>query len=181
MSQVETVFPQINEILDAGLRAKVIEIWERAMKLAEVDDLESFPYLEEAGHSPASCQGNKLAKHTRVVTRMSKTLAELLREEKGYDINLDYVIAGALLHDVGKLFLKDGVRTRVRHPWKSTWFAFEAGLPEDLVHIIAVHSLEGDMVRRTVEALCVYHADFLEWEALKEVIGGAGVRRVYFR
>ena len=151
------------------------------MELAGVKDLESFPYLEEAGHSPASCKESTLAAHVRAVTRMAKALAEILRDENGFDSNLDFVIAGALLHDVGKLFLKNDRRTLVRHPWKSTWLALEAGLPEELVHIIAVHSTEGDSVRRTLEAICVYHADWTQWEALKEVIGGAGVRRVYFR
>ena len=181
MNEVETVFPQVNDIKDQDLRTKVIEIWERAMKLAGVDSLESFPYLEESGHAPASCKESKLAKHVRSVTRMAKALAEVLRDENGYDINLDFVIAGGLLHDVGKLFLKQGERTLLRHPWKSTWLALEAGLPEELAHIIATHSTEGDSVRRTLEAICVYHADWTEWETLKEVIGGTGVRRVYFR
>lgn len=181
MSQVEKVFPQVSDIQDPWLRAKVIEIWERAQKLAGVDSLESAPYLEEGGHAPQSCPKITLAEHVRAVTRMSKALAEVLRDENGYGVNLDFVIAGALLHDVGKLFLKEGKRTLLRHPWKSAWLALEAGLPEELVHIIAVHSTEGEVVRRTLEAICVYHADWTQWEALKEVIGGTGVRRVYFR
>jgi putative nucleotidyltransferase with HDIG domain len=181
MSQVEAVFPQINDIQDPGLREKVCKVWERAMKLAGVDSLESFPYLEEAGHTPSSCKESLLAAHVRAVTRMSKALAEVLRDENGYDLNLDFVIAGALLHDVGKVFLREGKRTLLRHSWRGTWLALDAELPEELVHIIATHSTEGDGVRRTLEAICVYHADWTEWETLKEVTGGSGVRRVYFR
>lgn len=181
MNQVEQVFPQVKDIRDDGLRAKVIEVWERAMKLAGVGSLQSFPYLEEGGHSPQSCQGITLAEHVRAVVRMSQALAEVLRDENGYSVNLDFVLAGALLHDVGKLFLREGQRTLLRHPWKSTCLALEAELPEEVVHIIASHSTEGDSVRRSLEAICVYHADWTQWEALKEVIGGTGVRRIYFR
>lgn len=181
MGEVENAFPQLEDIQNCELRKKVVEIWERAMKLAEVDALQGQPYLEEAGASASVCQGITLVEHVRAVARMAKALAHVLIEENRYEVNMDYVIAGALLHDVGKLFLKEGARSRLRHPWKSTWLALEAGLPDDLVHIIAAHSTEGDQVRRTIEAICVYHADWTQWEALKETIGGAGVRRIYFR
>ena len=93
-----------------------------------------------------------------------------LRTEK---LNKDYLLAGALLHDVGKSLeyqLKDGKvitsepGTKMRHPESGARLAEECGLPEEVVHIIAAHSHEGDSMNRIPEAIIVYHCDFIDFE-----------------
>ena len=46
-------------------------------------------------------------------------------------------------------------------------FASQFDIPQEILHIIAAHSKEGDGARRTVEAIIVNHADFINFEALK--------------
>ena len=90
-------------------------------------------------------------------------------------INQDFLLTGALLHDVGKLFeykregkkfIKSEEGMLLRHPISGASFAFQFNLPQEVIHIIATHSKEGDGARRTVEAIIVNHADFVNFEAL---------------
>jgi putative nucleotidyltransferase with HDIG domain len=116
--------------------------------------------------------------HTRAVTRSSLQIADVLLEEyKGkVSINRDYLLSGALLHDVGKLFeyeevngvfKKSAAGQLLRHPISGSAFAYKFGLPQEVLHIIACHSKEGDGARKTVEAVIVNHADFVNFETLK--------------
>jgi hypothetical protein len=45
--------------------------------------------------------------------------------------------------------------------------AFKHGLPDEVTHIIAAHAREGEGIKRTVEAVIIAHADFLNYESLK--------------
>ena len=104
--------------------------------------------------------------------------AEVLAEEYKEKIHIhrDYLISGALLHDVGKLFefaKQEGkfVKSRegelLRHPISGTAFAFQYGLPDEVLHVIAAHSKEGDGSRRSIEAIIVNHADFVNFDIFK--------------
>jgi hypothetical protein len=45
----------------------------------------------------------------------------------------------------------------------------ECGVPDAVSHIIAAHSGEGDMVKRSVEATLVHHADFMTFLPFKNM------------
>jgi len=49
--------------------------------------------------------------------------------------------------------------------------ASELGLPLGVVHIIAAHAGEGNMVTRTPEAIVVHHADMMDFEITKARLG----------
>jgi putative nucleotidyltransferase with HDIG domain len=93
-------------------------------------------------------------------------------------IDLDTVIAGAILADVGKLLeyekvdgeARQSARGKLlRHPFTGVALAFECGLPDAVCHIVAAHAGEGDMVRRTTEATIVHHADFMAFLPFKNL------------
>jgi putative nucleotidyltransferase with HDIG domain len=96
------------------------------------------------------------------------------------NINLEFLIAGALLHDVGKLMeyeLKDDgsvVKSEfgktMRHPVSGSKLAEECGLPNEVVHIIYAHSKEGDTLERSSEAIIVHHCDFIDFEIRKSLV-----------
>jgi putative nucleotidyltransferase with HDIG domain len=120
-----------------------------------------------------------LIEHTRAVTRAALGIADVLAAEyKGkVAINRNVLLSGAVLHDVGKLFeytKEKGVFLRsregdlLRHPISGAAFAFKCGLPQEVIHIIAAHSKEGDGSRRTIEAVIVNHADFVNFDVFKE-------------
>jgi 23S rRNA maturation-related 3'-5' exoribonuclease YhaM len=93
-------------------------------------------------------------------------------------VNMDVLIAGAILADVGKLleYVLDDNGNAVqgtygkylRHPFSGVSLAEEAGVPAEVCHIIATHAGEGNMVKRTTEAYIVHHADFMTFLPFKE-------------
>jgi len=169
------VMPEFSLIKDSELKEKTITVWVAAIKEGgwTVDDLQQMPFtllIEETSVN--------IIEHTRAVTLSSMEIAEVMVEEyKGkISLNRDYLLSGALLHDVGKLFeyrIEKGkfVTSRggelLRHPISGAAFASQHGLPKEVVHIIASHSKEGDGSRKTVEAVIVNHADFVNFEVLK--------------
>ena len=92
-------------------------------------------------------------------------------------IDVDTVIAGAILADVGKLLEyelgPDGKSRQsergeaLRHPFTGVALALECGVPDAVCHIIAAHAAEGDLVKRTTEAYIVHHADFMAFLPFK--------------
>jgi len=92
-------------------------------------------------------------------------------------IDLDTVIAGAILADVGKLLeyeLDPNGKSRLsergealRHPFTGVALALECRVPDAVCHIIAAHAAEGDLVKRSTEAFIVHHADFMAFLPFK--------------
>jgi putative nucleotidyltransferase with HDIG domain len=170
-----SLMPEFQLIQDDNLREKTISVWEEAIELGEwdVSDLLAMPFTLLIERTQVN-----IINHTRAVTRSSLQIADVLLEEyKGkVSINRDYLLSGALLHDVGKLFeyeevngvfKKSAAGQLLRHPISGSAFAYKFGLPQEVLHIIACHSKEGDGARKTVEAVIVNHADFVNFETLK--------------
>ena len=89
---------------------------------------------------------------------------------------MDILLAGALLHDVGKLLEYGKVNNEIqksplgkilRHPVSGAALAMEAGIDEKVVSIIASHSKEGNFVQRIPETIIVHHCDFIDFEIVK--------------
>jgi putative nucleotidyltransferase with HDIG domain len=173
--KILSLLPQFQEIKDKDLRQKTLEIWIRAMEKGgwSVEDLLAMPFTLLIENTPVN-----IIEHTRAVTLCSINIADiLLSEYKGrVAINRDYLIAGALLHDVGKLFeysrengvfIKSREGKLLRHPISGAAFAAGFDIRPEILHIIAAHSKEGDGARRTVEAFIVNHADFVNFDALR--------------
>jgi putative nucleotidyltransferase with HDIG domain len=174
--QLETLMPELQLIQDPELREKTTMVWVEALKRGgwRIKDLTEMPFTLLIPHTDVN-----LIEHTRAVTLSSLRIAEVLTGE--YDgritINRDYLLSGALLHDVGKLFeykkekgkfVKSREGELLRHPISGAAFAFKHGLPQEVIHIIAAHSKEGDGSRRTIEAIIVNHADFVNFDVLKD-------------
>lgn len=107
--------------------------------------------------------------HLRSVTKIALGILESLTERYADTaINRDVVIAGALLHDVGKFMefvprsgsaaYADNAKL-MRHPLSGAIVAAGEGLPDAVVHIIAVHSFEGKESYETLESIIVKTAD----------------------
>jgi len=161
---------ELQWIKDKDLGDKVVEVWKKAVDRSSWESLDDVPFtllIENSG---------KLTDHTKRITRLAKSVMGE-REE-----NLDggYLIAGALLHDVGKLMeyelkddgsvVKSEFGKRVRHPVSGSELAEECGLPDEVVHIIYAHSKEGDSIQRSPEAIIVHHCDFIDFEIKKSLV-----------
>ena len=168
-SVIETCFSELQWIKNKDLRDKVVQVWVEAADRGKWKTLDNVPFtllFEDSG---------LLTDHTKRITNLAKSIFDV-RDE---DMNEDYLIAGALLHDVGKLLeyeIKDGevVKSefgkKMRHPVSGSKLAEELELPDEVVHIIFAHSHEGDNIGRSPEAIIVHHCDFIDFEIRKSLV-----------
>ena len=174
-TKLPNLFPEFNLIRDADLREKTLACWIETMELGEweVEDLEEIPFTLLIPNCTVSFR-----KHVQAVTQTAIASAKVLSQfySKDFTLNPDYIVAGGLLHDVGKLlefrredgrFLKSASGKLLRHPFSGSGMAMKHGLPDEIVHIIAVHAKEGDGGYRSPEAVIIHHADFMNFEPLK--------------
>jgi len=116
--------------------------------------------------------------HKRTVVQLSVDIAKRMRQNFGSEIqiDMDFLIAGAILIDVGKLIEYDKVDGQLttskagkllRHPFSGVAIADRFGLPYEVQHIIAYHAKEGDDAKRSIEAIIVHHADFVSFDPFK--------------
>lgn len=157
---------QLIWIEDRDLRKKVVDVWKAAADRGGWRDLQEIPFtllFESSG---------LLVDHTKRITKLAWNVVNV-REEL---LNKDHLIAGALLHDVGKLLeyelkagkiVKSSYGEKTRHPAAGAQLAEEWRLPVEVIHIIAAHSHEGDTMNRTPEAIIVHHCDFIDFEIKK--------------
>jgi putative nucleotidyltransferase with HDIG domain len=170
-----SLMPEFQMIQDPVLQEKTIHVWQEAIRQEnwDISDLLEMPFTLLIEKTSVN-----IITHTRAVTQCSLQIAEVLQKEyKGkVVVNQDYLLSGALLHDVGKLFeyqkKKNGFQKSkqgqlLRHPISGAAFAYKFDLPKAVLHIIACHSKEGDGARSTVEAIIVNHADFINFDVLK--------------
>ncbi len=167
--------PEFTLIQNEELRQKSLCAFTEAMETGgwTIDDLDRIPFTLLIPKCPVS-----FLSHTRTVTQVAIKTAEVLRETYGqyYRINMDIVISGALLHDMGKLleyrrdegnYHKSASGTLLRHPFSGAGMATKHELPDEVVHIIATHAKEGDGGYRSPESVIVHHADFINFEPLR--------------
>ena len=84
-------------------------------------------FLENIGCS------KHVIKHAKAVSKLAVEIAEACNEN-GYDVNLELVRVGGLLHDIGRTQTHS-----VHHAVKGAQIAESLGLPESIVSIIKRH------------------------------------------
>jgi putative nucleotidyltransferase with HDIG domain len=175
MPDWRTIFPELQFVSDAGLADRVISVWDDAYRRGgwHGSDIDSIPFTLLMGETSVT-----LVEHTRLVTNLCRAIARTMKEMAQIELNEDHLIAGALLHDVGKLleyrrtaggFEVSRSGKLLRHPLSGMGLAVKGGLPEEVCHIIAVHSREGEGSYRSPEAIALHHADFIAFETIKAV------------
>jgi hypothetical protein len=175
--QVLALLPEINEIKNADLQAKVIACWAEAMEYRNwtVTELNSMPFTLLAENIQIG-----FIEHVRTCTKMALAIDTVLENAYGNrrtPVNRDFLIAGCLLADVGKLLefdkksdgmvVKSAYGKYLRHPFSGVGLAFKHGIPEEIMHIIAVHSKEGGGEKRSAEATIFHHVDFIDFDLVK--------------
>ncbi len=173
--EVEDLWPELSWIEDGDLREKVLETWVAAFEASPLSpaDLNRIPFTLLVPDCPVT-----FMQHKRLVVKVSRAAAVAIREEMGkaLPVDLDTVVSGAILADVGKLLEYEIVagETRqsargkaLRHPFTGVHLALARGVPDRVCHIIAAHAGEGDLVTRSPEAFIVHHADFMTFEPFR--------------
>ncbi|MFQ6674753.1 MAG: HDIG domain-containing metalloprotein [Fidelibacterota bacterium] len=169
------LWPEIGWIEDEELREKVTRCWEYALEKSALsaDDLRNIPFSLLIKDCKISFMN-----HKRTTVHLAVEMAKIMKQNFGdeIEIDMDILIAGAILMDVGKLFeykIVEGKLTTsgegklLRHPFSGVAVAHRFGLPAEVQHIIATHSKEGDFGKRSVESVIAHHADFVTFDAIR--------------
>ncbi len=181
LSEVLDLWPELLWIEDEDLRYKTAKTWELALERSVLtpDNLNAIPFTLLAGPDLKV----SFMSHKRAVVHIARESGLKINEffKDDLPVNMDVLIAGAILADVGKLLeyeLDENGKSYqgmygkyLRHPFSGVSLAEEAGVPPEVCHIIATHAGEGDMVKRTTEAYIVHHADFMTFLSFKNRFG----------
>jgi putative nucleotidyltransferase with HDIG domain len=178
---VEQLWPEIAWIKDPLLREQTTKTWELALERTPLkpEDLLTIPFTLLV----KDCK-TTFMDHKRCVVHIARKGAEAMQEFMGttLPLDMDVIISGAILADVGKLLEyesgTDGKSRQsemgrmLRHPFTGVALALECGVPAAVCHVIAAHAAEGGLVARTPEAWVVHHADFMAFDPFKSLTGG---------
>jgi putative nucleotidyltransferase with HDIG domain len=176
--EIRTVFAGALEMIeDDGLREKVVAAWVTGCERGGWDTLEKlsgmpFTLLTE-------CHGITFLEHTMAVTLGAYALARAqvdTYESVPYPIDFDRLVAGGLLHDVGKLleiepdgeggYRKSRNGMCARHPISGAILVAEAGFDDEMVNTVACHAKEGEGRPQVVETVFIHQADFATFNPL---------------
>ena len=175
---IEELWPELVWIKDVELRDKVTKTWELALErsVLSAEDLNVIQFTLLCGPDLKVT----FMDHKRAVVHVARESGKIMNEffKDNLPVNMDVLIAGAILADVGKLLeyildengkaVQGTYGKYLRHPFSGVSIAEECGVPPEVCHIIATHAGEGDMVERTTEAYIVHHADFMTYLPFKE-------------
>lgn len=170
------LLPEIEEISDNDLKDKLIACWLEAIAFRGWTEqlLREIPFTLLAENVTIT-----FIDHVRAVCKMCIACDDVLSESHGpkkTPVNRDYLIAGALLADVGKLLeyeiiegkpIKSDYGKHIRHPFSGVGLAFKHGIPSEVMHVIATHSKEAAGEKRSPECIIFHHADFIDFELVK--------------
>ncbi|MEA1874356.1 MAG: HDIG domain-containing protein [Bacteroidota bacterium] len=178
MKSAQELWTELEWIKDETLREQVTKTWALALEksVLTADDLNRIPFTLLCGPDLKVT----FMDHKRAVVHVAKDAGEKVNSFfKGeLTADMDVLIAGAILADVGKLLeyvldengnaVQGNYGKYLRHPFSGVSLAESCGVPAAVCHIIATHAGEGDMVKRTTEAYLVHHADFMTFLPFKE-------------
>jgi len=173
--EILKLWPEIDWIKDNDLKEKTAQAWEYAIEksVLSADDLKKIPFSLLIKDCNVTFMN-----HKRTCVQLAVDIANRMKDNFGdeIEIDMDILISGAILIDIGKLIeyqIVDGKLTTsnfgkiVRHPFSGVAIADRFDLPAEVQHIIGTHSKEGDLGIRTVESIIVHHADFVSFEPFK--------------
>ena len=179
-ADIRKVFGSVLErIGNATLREQVVKTWVTACQRGgwnAIDEVQAMPFT-----LLTKTHGINFIQHTIAVTEGAFGLAKAQENAYGgktpYPIDYDRLLAGGLLHDVGKLletekdgkggFKKSRSGTCLRHPISGTALAHECGIRDEaILNTIACHAKEGEGAPKCLETVLIHQADFATFDPL---------------
>ncbi len=167
--------PEIEWIEDETLRHNVTDAWAAAVASAGFGAIGDM--RPSGNYDSLPLRTGTQADHIRSVARLSLKIAEEMAglfPDFRYD--RDLMIAGALCHDIGKVWEFDPENVArwkadprrvglpsMRHPGYGIHICLSAGLPEAVAHMAAAHSGEGELLQRSLENTILRWADHTFW------------------
>lgn len=144
-----------------GLSHKKMKLKYHRVGISEVPASLSFHHTKAGG----------LLEHTYSVTLMCISVAESLDKAYGKKLDMDTLIAGALLHDIGKLWVYrkgaggwEANDNTLEHTVLGSSELYARGFPEKIIHLVSSSHSEPDglIPPQTLEALILHTLDNLD-------------------
>ncbi|MEM5815896.1 MAG: HD domain-containing protein [Candidatus Aenigmatarchaeota archaeon] len=164
---IERLVELAKNIEDEKLREKTIELL-KDIKLthSELSKLERED--PEKVLTPFGVNGRyvfrDLLTHTEAVVKACISLAREIENNYGIKIKKDFLIAGALLHDIMKVYeYKDAQPTNILLDHSSLALAelYKRDFPEEILHMVISHTGASTIPPKTIEALILHYVDSL--------------------
>jgi putative nucleotidyltransferase with HDIG domain len=170
--------PEIAWIGDADLRRQVTDAWVAALESAGMSKIGDMK--PSGNYDSKPLRTGTQADHMRSVTRLAvKTAEEMANLFPHFKYNRDILIAGGLCHDIGKVWEFDPSNVKrwkqnpraagmpsLRHPGYGIHICLTLGLPEEIAHVAAAHSGEGELLTRSLENTIIHWADYTFWKVV---------------
>lgn len=167
--EITKIFPEINEIQDEKLRAGVVQVWERLWEESSWEHIMDLPCSTHKTDYPHVI-------HNRSVVKMAIQVAETLKEFHGVEINMDHLIAAALLQDASKLVeyepTPDGgcrlseLGKTFMHSYYGGHAALDVGIPHEVVQTIVTHSPDSPVYPQTLICKILFYVDQADMAAI---------------
>jgi hypothetical protein len=171
--------PEIEWIKDENLRRDVTDAW--VVALASSNFKRICDMKPSGNYDSMPLRGATQADHFRSVTRLAvKTAEEMSGLFPDFRYDRDILIAGCLCHDIGKVWEFDPENVKrwkadpratgmpsVRHPGYGVAIGIAMGLPERVVHMSGYHSMEGELLVRSLENTILHWADYTFWKVVE--------------
>lgn len=160
VEEVHECFPSIAE-LPEPLGSQVTAAWASAWRSSGHARLADAPY---SLHVP----DYSLVSHTNEVADLGMQLSGFARDRWGADVDQAQLRAALLLHDIDKALLyvrdADGVslhphRSRLPHGVLGAMLAHDAGLPEEVVVLVATHATTSPQHDASAAGWILHYAD----------------------
>ena len=171
----------MNKLIELTEKIEGKKLREKVVKLIEDTELSSKDFkkysrekLERGGSifgvsgAPAGPVERDIINHTVQVTELAIKTAETFEKNYNLELEMDYLIAGAILHDIMKAYEfyrdEDDDLMPTGMPLDHTMLAvaelYHRDFPEEVIHIIASHPGEAGLISpKSFEALIFHHVD----------------------
>jgi len=165
---IKRLFPRINDIKNVNIRGKVISVWWNAWKESAFNKIEDLSQWEPAKEDLNISN----VEHTNQMVECAIAIAQVIEQEQNTTINMDTLIAAAILHDVDKILMFDPASGKTTpmgkylpHTGIAGYLTLQAGLPIEIAHAISSHSPNySSLPPMTPEALILRSADHIMTE-----------------
>jgi putative nucleotidyltransferase with HDIG domain len=167
--------PEIAWIQDEALRNRVTDAWVAAIhssSLKRIGDMKPSGNYDSKPMRSAT-QADHMRSVTRLAVKIAEEMSSLFTTMK---VDRDLLIAGCLCHDIGKVWEFDPENVKrwradprktgkpsLRHPGYGIHICLTMGLPEEVAHMAAAHSGEGELLIRSLENTILHWADYTFW------------------
>ncbi len=173
---MEKLLKLAERIKDRELREKVIGILKdpklsnKNFQKYTPEKIEKAASVFAVGSSNLGPVERDVLNHTVALTEFCIEASRIFKDKYGLQLNEDYLIAGALLHDLMKAFEfkrddkgeLEPTGIMLDHTMLGVAELYARGFPEEVIHIVASHFGEGGPTPpRSFEALVLHYLDSL--------------------